>query len=449
MLTATSTDQCGFTLNLFANLPSSVGCYGPGIYYEHEPVSDTTASSGGGDSGIWDEIDGQSGNACVAAQTNMLVGQVSRLVDTAVNSFASMVCVINASGLTIPAAEGGALDLASTLQTVLTTNGIDGITISTASLDHQASTSDGHDVYFFTLTGTMTKNGDTREVTLYLKHIPLDADNTTYKGKLSFAFGNANSSESGNCNDANTVGAGNKTTSMVDAGSVLYSKDSATNLTYRFQYGTFCDSTHMPLAPTNHDIDPTDTASPSNPTGYANGFKYYLFNVNPADGTGSFAFAWAAGTGSENARTLEVSLGALSGGGTGGCGYFGYGPPVKDGSTTPGNSLGDITGFVCNWSMPGPTKPNHPWAQRQCVKLDTASGHYLTDATQGALAITYAPTDTCDSLADADFVYYSTISSAENPAINDLRTPGDVIHNLIDVKEDKIFTLPTVPADVY
>ncbi|MFH1016575.1 MAG: hypothetical protein V1798_00155 [Pseudomonadota bacterium] len=446
MLTATSTSTCAFTLSDLSTQATRVACYGPSLAYTHDPETDASSSSGGGDSGIWNEID-QTEDACVAAQTNLLVRQVSATVDAAVNSFASMVCVINANGLTIPAAGETALDLGSTLQDVLTTNGVTGVTVTTATLEQKAADSEGHSVYFFTLTGTMTSNGQARDVTLYLKHIPLDADNATYKGKLSFAFANADAGVDyqGNCNDANTVGGSNKTRSLVDAGSVLYTKASATNLTYRLQTGTFCNSAHMPLdTSTNYDISPADTATPSNPDGYADGFKYYLFNMNPADGTGSFAFAWAAGTGSENARTLEVTLSNQSGD-LKGCGYFGYGPAVN--TSGGAATLGDITGFVCNWSMPGATHTLRELAQKQCVKFDSATNHYLTDTALGSLAITYAPTDTC-STADPDFTYVSQ-SSGNSGLSNDHGTAGGTVaNNMIDVTAID-FTLPTVPTDVY
>jgi hypothetical protein len=345
----------------------------------------------------------------------------------------------------VPEAGGDPLDVATALQDALEGNGITELTIDTATLEHQADDADGNDVCFFTLIGSATYEGETRNITLYLKHIPLDADNETYKGKLSYAFTDDSGNNAGNCNN-DTVGE-NKTTTTVEAGSILYYKESSTNLTYRLQTGKFCDSSHMPLdvgEDGNYDINPADSASPENPTGYANGFKYYIFNMNPTVGTGDFAFAWAAGTGGENLRTLNLSIANLEDG-KGGCAYFGYGPQAA----TEGAVLGDIDGFVCNWGIGGEPQPFHDLVQRQCVSLDEETQKYETDEDLGTLAIKYAPTETCEVEAEDGFTYNSSNGSEGDPASNDRYDDADAVdHELIDIA-DRDFTVPEVPDDVY
>lgn len=447
LLTATSTDSCGFTLSIFETRGGSVNCYGPSLTYANHPDApsgEENGSSGGGDAGIWNELEND--EACAAAQTDYLVNQVGSTVDMAVNSIASMLCVINASDESIPAAGAAALDVSEILQSALTASGVTGLTISTATLEHQANDADGNSVYFFTLTGIATNEGETRALTFYLKHIPLDTDNITYKGKLSYAISDDSGSDPGNCNDENTVGSNTSTTTM-DAGSILYHKDSATNLTYRLQQGVFCDSSHMPLDTSdNYDIDKTDAASSDNPTGYANGFQYYLFNMNPEDGTGSYAFSWVAGAGGENTRTLNVTLSNLDSGSTGGCSYFGYGPQVSDTSS----DLGSISGFFCNWGMPSENDLTmYELAQRQCMSLDAATGKYTTDTDLGSLALVYAPTENCDTSAGNGFTYYMTSGSESDPATNDRYTASSAVTNQLINVSDVDFVLPTEPDDVY
>lgn len=466
ILEGDSIASCGFNMTLFAGNGNAVNCYGSSLaYIGHPEATPEDGNSGGGDRGIWDESN-TDGEACAAAQTGAMVDAVSGAVDTAVSSFAAMLCVIrNTDGLSVPDAGADALDVATALQNALEANDITELTVTTATLEHQADDADGNDVYFFTLTGSATYEGNTRNITLYLKHIPLNEDNTLYKGKLSYAFTDDAGLDDpdyfvGNCYDASTVGEENKVRSMVEAGSVLYhkkleelgeSEEPGIRLTYRLQTGKFCDSSHMPLdvgEDGNYDIDLADSATPENPTGYANGLKYYLFKMNPEDETGDFAFAWAAGTGSENLRTLNLSIAELpDSAGKGGCAYFGYGPTAAEEDAV----LGDIDGFVCNWGINGSgEQPFRDYVQRQCVSYDDATGKYVTDETLGDLSIGYAPTSTCTTPAGNEFTYHASDNSTEeDPATNDRYDDEEAVAIGLAPIAERDFTVPEVPDDVY
>ncbi|MBF0107405.1 MAG: hypothetical protein HQM16_19015, partial [Deltaproteobacteria bacterium] len=91
----------------------------------------------------------------------------------------------------------------------------------------------------------------------------------------------------------------------------------------------------------------------------------------------------------------------------------------------------------------------HEYVQRQCVSYDATSGMYITDETLGSLAIHYAPTPTCSTEAGNDFIYNAVDSTVSSPYTNDRYDDSTAVtHDLLDISE-MVFTLPTVPTDVY
>ncbi len=423
MIAGTTAAACGFSLTLFTDLGAGPSCYGPELDYTDHP--DATPPESGtmptGDVGIWNELEGA--EACAAAQLNHLVDSVGVLVDSAVQIFASAACSLNVNGQSLPLI-GQTIDLTSAFQSLVTQNGIAGVTVTAVSLARAANDGDGNAVYDFAFTGEVTDGTNTRAVELFLRHVPLDAQNATYKGKLSFSY-------------AFTDGGGG---SQADAGSVLYHKSAATALTYRLQQANYVANpglTADPLSAVDRDIDPTIIQQDDSTTGWANNFNYALFSLDPQTGAGSYAYAWSAGQNDSNTRAFNATVTSGAAGERSGCAYFGYGPQAK-----LDTNLGRIDGMICNWAGPNNDHTPQDLVQRQCVEVGT-DGVYASAAAP-APKILYAPTNSCDYPGGA-FTYASDAGTMTN----DVPTATAAFANDLLAIGDMSFTMPTVPSDVY
>jgi len=437
--------DCNFTLDIFSSLSASPACYGPQLKYleGHHPDGnllggDTVGTLPTGDLGIWNET--QDTEACAAAQMNYLIDSVGAIVDSSVSIFASMGCSLNVSGDDLPAV-GESLDMKISFESIISQNSISGVTVSSATIARSANDGDGNAVYDFVFTGTLAGDSDTIPVELYLRHIPLDDDNATYKGKLSFIFRD----------EVDLAPNDELAESDTHAGSVLYHKSSATAMVVRMmeaQYRPPDEENADPLIEATKDIDPTVTnseGSEENQTnGWNNNFNYALMSINPQDGTGSFAYAWAAGTGGiedpEDSRVFNVTVSADDDGTKSGCAYFGFGPAPAE-----NNNLGSIDGFICNWAGPGNARTYYDLVQRQCV-IQNDDGVFISDESED-LNLTYAPVNSCD-YAGGDFQWGTDNNLSEDVMSNDNVAGAAVTNNLLDVN-DIVFTMPTAPDDVY
>jgi hypothetical protein len=434
LLAATTSSSCTFTLNLSTD-SSNASCYGPTMTYSNHPnatpakkddnTTDDDPEDGDGtlpsnDLGIWRSTVDGSTEACSAGQINKKVEGVANQVDSAILAFASMICLAQADGLTLPIV-GDTLDLTSVVSTGFSTNAI-GLTITSASISRDADAADGFTVYTSNLVGT----SGTQTVTARLKHVA-NSDNSLYRGKLSFTVANTTNADPQNCTTSTATG-------ETDAVSIAYEKSSATSLTYELHSGNFCGDSANPYASTtNFTVDPTKKLSSTNQTGWANNFNVAKFNINPSDGAGNYQFAWQAGAGDGNTRVMNAFVDATGALPTGRA-YFGYGPDVESGA-------GAIDRMICNWAGPGApatgSKTGSALAQRQLI-TQNSSGIFTVDSEN----ITYAPTNDCDSDgtdgAGRVFTFTDELGNAVNTAVtNDLIAVTDVS-----------ITAPPTPAEV-
>lgn len=482
--------SCGFSMR--TEMPSSPSCYGPTLRYcNHDDANSTDAAcaipeganSFGenapddgnapvGDVGLWSETESSTGEACAAAQMNYLIDKVAVRIDNIVNIFGAMACAGKKAEVELPAV-GETVDLSAAIAEHLS---VTGLTISAASVTRLEDDASGNAVYQSTLTISATGPGGTTETgTLILKHIPTAADNSTYKGKLSMAI-SSTASDGGNCGQSGLTG-------MTRAGVILYEKASESALTYKLDFADFCGSETDPLDEDNN-IDPSDklvvtgngqpqgdqqqppegdtpqgppqgaptVTSESSPTenldGWGGNWNHGVFSLNPTSGTGTVAFAWQAGPQDSYTRVLNASVSSNDDGSAGGTAYFGYGPDVASTSEI----VGSISGFFCNWAGPnnrnGMTGPS-ALAQRQVLQRAAGADLFTSDSSQ--LAITYAPTNSCNVAADADMEFFAVSNQDSSTPLgmtNDVIVEDTAItHNLIDLSEVS-FTVPTPPADL-
>ncbi len=420
----TDATEAAFTLDVSAFDQTSLSCYGPIIdYFNHPDGSPADGEMPPHDVGLWNEMEGS--EACAAAKINQLVDSVAAKANIGLNIFASMGCYLNLNEdtLSLPGV-GESQELTDGLVEILDTNGISGLSVTAATLDRSAD-DDGNAVYNYAFLGSMTIESETRDLEFFLRHVQLAEDNSTYKGKLSYVM--SYEDESG----------GNS----AEAGSVLYHKSSSTELTYRAHEALYTGDpgvTPDPLDSSNFDIDPTINGDTDSEHGWKHNYNYLLASLNPQeDGIGTYAFSWIAGFTDDATRAFNVTLAADDSGVKSGCAYYGYGP--RDVAQS-----GTISGMVCNWAGANPDHTPNDKVQRQCVVEE--SGVFVTDTSAGnEIAITYAPTNSCDCTAGDDFTYYSSSQTMTN----DHTTANTaVINNLIPVS-DMDFTMPTAPSDVY
>lgn len=431
--------ECGFTLTI-PNVSSPL-CYGPTLDYVGHPDATGDDEAEGpngdlpsGDLGIWDESQGD--EACAAAKMNELISKVASKVDNAINVFGVMACAGKKADIALPA-EGSSVNMASVMDAQMD---VPGLTVSSATIERLDDDSDGNTVYASTVSVTMGFTGDTRTGTMILKHIPTSADNSTYKGKLSFTMATDNAmAGGGNCDEVNTQSG---LSGAVEAGVIRYEKTSSTSLVYQVDFAQFCGKTADPFD-ANNNILPSDKAvAATNPNGWADNWNHGIFSFNPVDGTGTVAYAWQAGALDGYTRVLNAETSVTDGVGSG-TAYFGFGPDI---ATDAGRAT--IDGMFCNWAGPNNKRGNNgnigvsELAQRQTLSR-AAGGTVFTAASSD---ITFAPSNSCDANAGDGFTYSAqgVPESMDNDRTNDA---VDLDNDLIATSEID-FTVPTAPADV-
>lgn len=436
--------ECSFTFSFPDTSPPD--CYGPDLVYANHPEasikdSDVTNGDSGftdtdgdgglptGDLGFWNATEGT--EACAAAKMNQLIAKAASKVDNMVSLFGVMACAGKKAGLDLPAV-GASINLAEALAANAT---VTGLTVSAATLARLSDDSAGNAVYRSSLEVSIVANVGGQEATqtgeLTLTHVVTAADESTYRGKLSFALHNSTFLVGG-CSQAQT--------GSTSAGVISYEKVSATVLRQEFQGAEFCGAS-ADVFDANYDISPADKVTEANLDGWSGDWKTGLFEINPVDGTGSVAYAWQAGSNDGASRVLNVSVAAAADGSASGTAYFGYGPDV-----VLNTDVGTIDGFYCNWAGPNNRSTRSSLAQRQV--LARAAG--AADFTASSSNIAYAPTNSCDSSGtDGSGNNFGFGSSSFTSAVmdNDAAMGTAVTNDLIDLA-DVSFTLPTAPASL-
>jgi hypothetical protein len=435
ILVGKSESDCAFSLTLFQN-PPNVNCYGPVVKYDNYP-----GGGGGqlpiGDVGIWATYEiaddgagalASTGEACAAAKMNSAVSYVSSKVDTATDMFAGMLCMANVDGDNELPEINATKDLKSSLEKVAADIG--GLTISEATVSRLADTAEGYAVYLSHVSADVAmENGKSAVMDINLKHIPEDAENTAYKGKLWTTF----KSENGDMSEQGT---------KQFASSVLYSKDSSGNLSYHIRSGDY-DVMDVDPFDAKYNVDPSKKHA--NPTpdseGWNANFQMGTFSIG-ADGTTSVSYSWQAGPADRATRTfIATSSGTL------GTGYYGYGPDVVAND-------GAITGFYCHWAGEASAMSDEERAvvikdiaQRQLMTFDASTGKFIHDNTDGPQFL-YPPDTNC--LGANNFTYYADYGAQGMIPVgvvsNDKREAGGNDLKLVDLST--VPAPPTAPADI-
>ncbi|PIU00922.1 MAG: hypothetical protein COT74_03200 [Bdellovibrionales bacterium CG10_big_fil_rev_8_21_14_0_10_45_34] len=302
----------------------------------------------GGDLGIWEEsVDGE---ACASAQLTAQMRGVISYIDMAQFIGAGMSCTANKNSLTLPGV-GESLDLASALAGLVTIDST-AVTITTATLARAANDSSGNPVYISTLEGTAGSNS----YFIRIKHVPTAADDSTNKGKISVKI---------------TTG------SATDGVSLDYEKTSATAARMLLRKINFSSTGQDPFASaTDFTVDYAKS--------WNNNADHFLAEINPADYTGKYSYAWQAGTGDSHTRVFNATV-ATASGATTGTAFFGFGPTVQTGA-------GAISGMICAWT--GPDSNHTPVSKVQRQDIVLTAGKF---AVSGTSKTVFDPVADCEA----------------------------------------------------
>ena len=382
---------------------TNAGCYGPSIVYATHQDAGSGLDNGtlpSGDLGLWTATDSATGSPCIAAEMSKRVTGVKARAVQGLVLAAAMRGVIAASGglLAMPAA-GSTTDITTAFQTLLrakvpaltTAN----VIVATVGLNGAGTT------YTYRLvlnTGSMSGlTGIGGEV--LLTHTPGASAATQYDGVLQVAVFTNDPDPAFGCTDAtDPTNASLYQRSVVST--LKYSRNGS-QIDFGSRDSSYCGHPAGSTSSTNWaaevasltsdgQLDPTVKLL-SNTRGTTNGwrgnFSRFAGSYSRTTVAGDFLYAWQAGTGDSNSRTLAMHTSYDSSSDTRSLqGFFAF---AGDVATTGG----DLLGMICNWAGPGNSHTPLSFFQSQTASLGPSDSAYVA----GTSKITYAPTTSCSS----------------------------------------------------
>lgn len=428
ILNTTSPALCVFDPELFLAEETDAECYGPTVGYENHPDAsgatdpDLNGELPSGDVGIWEEIDPATGHACAAAELNARMRGVSQKSKAALSGLASMICVINANGLTMPSSSS--LDLTADM----TALAIADVTFNSATISHEVN-ADGNDEYSYNLDFNYAPGANSHDIVVDMAHVPGASPAEEYAGQVSYIV--TGTGAGGNCPG----------TDVTDNGSLQYVRHAVDAMDVQVRSGQFCGA-GSDGRDVNGLVDPSlKYDASSNPTGWGNDFNLLTANYDPTSLVGDYAYSWQAGPNDGNTRAFNlqvIQLAAVQAAYT----FYGYGEDIE-------STDGSINGFICNWAGAGANHTLVESAQYQAVAFDASTGLFASTASN----IGYAPTTSCEYDGSGSFIFDTdgdgSIADESNVAVSDdlfIGTDEDLDGTAtIEESIDAVgFTLPTI-----
>lgn len=385
---------------------ADAACYGPTLRYRNHP--DGGGSGAGelprGDLGIWQEVD-STGDACAAAQINARLNGAEQQSQASLLLMAALIQAAADAGLPLPTT-GGALDVTAAISAV----GIPHVTFTSATISYDAAT--GTWTYSAEFTHFDPADGSSHAMAVSLEYTPdATSPTTAYQGVMYYR---ANDDQMwGNCPGS---GSGGATKPVTHNGTLAFVRLGADELHIQQRAGVFCG--HNVDARSGGIVDPTKS--------WGDKYASFTANFNPTTMAGDYAYAWQAGVHDRASRVLNLGVNNFEP--LDGEAYFGYGARVQDDA----DGVFVAQGMYCNWAAPGASGSLQPYAQRQFVSFNSATGHFETPV--GGSDLRYAPTNTCQYDGSGAFWYDRNLNDVEDETPDDLIvTPGAV--NPLDLME--------------
>lgn len=385
LLAGTTAIRDTFTPELFYSQNTDASCYGPQLYYADHPDGpdaspmgmDSNPSLPTGDLGIWTETEGNTTEACIAAQLNARMQGVRDRSFIALMSVASMIRAYVDDGGTWPddLSAGSSLEVSTQMNAI----GITNTTFNTATINLNA---DGN-VWLYNLDFTYTRSSVDYNIVIQLTHSTANSE-TDYEGLLTYRADDT-FDPPGNCSS----------TDVTNNGSLHYIRVSETELRLQSRGAQLCNHGANGLTASLSTLSSSSfTGNVLNPAAsWGNNFHIFTADFNPNTLLGLYSYVWQAGALDTHSRIFNLGLETE----TIGEGYFGYGDKVT-------STDGSIKGFICNWAGPNNDHTLQEYAQRQNITLNTTSGVY-EPSNAAASDITYAPTNACTYDGSGSFVY--------------------------------------------
>lgn len=414
------------------NAYQNARCYGPLLEYENHPNASATDSEWGelpsGDVGIWKETEGDSDEACAAAQLNARMEGIQQRQSTSLLLLASMITAYESDGVRSwpdDVSPGTTIDLTEQMNALFIYN--TDFTSATMTLDNNGS------LWRYDLALTISYGYGQFDAIVSLDHIRGVNENSS-EGLLNIRF---NSDGTGTqCGDANE--------STMNT-SLHYAQSSATSILLQYRETQFCGTDINGIqTPVNSDEISGNIVSSTTSSelieDWDNSFTIFTADFNPTDLSGSYSYAWQAGYNDSHSRILNIAIDENQNAEA----YFGFGSRVQNTDFD-----GSLLGFICNWSGPGNDHTPMDYLQHQSLTLNLVSGDFVLNG-DDASHITYAPTNSC--------LYDSAESAASNFGItfdydrdlNQLLRKTDVVDVVLEVTDADLqlpFGLMTLPEN--
>ncbi len=422
ILSGTTPASCKFDPEPFLAKESNAGCYGPAVDYINHP--DGGAGANGelptGDVGIWTSTDAGTGHACAAAQLDARIEGMQEKSLAALESMASIVCVISVNGLSVPS--NSSLDVTAEMNAL----GVTDTTFMQASLTH--SNASGSDEYSYVIDLVYAPGGTSHPVVVRMTHIPT-SDAAVYQGRVTYLV-----------NDT-MVGGNCPSSDITNNGSLLYDSRASDDLVLEMRTAEFCGSAVDGTV--DGLVNPSDKYDvASNTDGWGNNFTTLIADFDPTTLTGDYSFAWQAGPDDAASRVFNIHADGSSSSIPSADAFFGYGADIE-------TSDGSIVGFVCNWAGPNNSHTTLDFAQAQSLEFDSASNLFVVSTEN----IGYAVTNNCTYDGLGTFEFDSDMdgvvdTSASTAITNDLQALTDADTDGLADEIEAVFTLPTPPSNL-
>lgn len=373
-----------FTPELLYRTANDALCYGPALLYQNLPdgVTPNSGTLPPGDLGIWQETDTLTGHACVAAQLNSRMQGIRDRSTAGLMVLASMIDRIYSKGSTLPTA-GSSIDLTVDMNALSIPN----VTFNSMTLSRDISSKWLYDVDFDYIRGSSTYNAK-----MQVTHSP-GSSSSSYTGIIQYQV--QDSLHGGNCM---ALPSG---TNITRQGSVVYERISADHMRVEAREADFCGHGGMSgsyLA--DGRLDPADKLdAATNNDGWGNNFNQLAAEYKLSNLSGKYAYVWQAGPNDSHSRVFNMGVNDLTP--LDGEAWFGYGTQIDNPSGL--GTVGQITGFICNWAGPGSSHVEQEYAQRQFFRYNSSTGK--VEVAAGGSDITYAPTNACTYDSSGTFQY--------------------------------------------
>lgn len=432
-----------FTPELLYRTANDALCYGPALLYHNLPdgVTPNSGTLPPGDLGIWQETDILTGHACVAAQLNSRMQGIRDRSTAGLMVLASMIDRIYSKGGTLPTA-GSSIDLTVDMNALSIPN----ITFNSMTLSRDTSSKWLYNVDF-----DYTRRSSTYNAKMQLTHNP-SGSGSSYNGVIQYQI--QDSLPGGNCM---ALPSG---TNITRQGSVVYERISADQMRVEAREADFCGHGGMSgsyLA--DGRLDPADKLdAAANSDGWGNNFNQLAAEYKLSNLSGKYAYVWQAGPNDSHSRVFNMGVNDLTP--LDGEAWFGYGTQIDN--PTGLGTVGQITGFICNWAGPGSSHMEQEYAQRQFFHYNSTTGK--VEVVAGGSDITYAPTNACTYDGSGTFQYDrnldSTLDAADVAIVKtDTTSPSELEFDIFPslsstyygmTMEDAIpargYTLPNAPS---